>query len=220
MDIDITAALRGAKRRLRSFEKDGLPVVAVTLTRTYDTDVDDLWDAVTNPERLPRWFLPVEGDLQLGGKYQLKGNAGGTITACDPPAAGKAGSFAATWEFGGGMSWIEVAVRGEGDGAHLTLQHIAPVETHWDRYGPGATGVGWDLGLLGLYLHVAQGGDGEAVDPKAFEAWSMSAAGQDFIRKSGAGWGEADEAAGEDAAVARKRADRTIAFYTGQPEPE
>ena len=68
----------------------------MTLTRLYDTSVDDLWDALTSKERIPRWFLPVEGDLKLGGRYQLKGNAGGTITACTPP-----NHFAATWEFGG-----------------------------------------------------------------------------------------------------------------------
>ena len=63
---------------------------------------EDLWDALTSKERLPRWFAQVDGDLQLGGRFQVKGNAGGTITACAPPK-----SFSATWEFGGGVSWIK-----------------------------------------------------------------------------------------------------------------
>ena len=82
-------------------EHDGKPARVVVATRTYDTDADDLWDALTSPERIPRWFLPVEGDLKLGGRYQLKGNAGGTITRCEPPQA-----LDVTWEFGGGMSWV------------------------------------------------------------------------------------------------------------------
>ena len=87
MEIDVARALGLVTRSVRSFEKDGRPASAVTLTRLYDTDVDDLWDAVTSRERIPRWFLPVEGELRPGGKYQLKGNAGGTITACTPPTS-------------------------------------------------------------------------------------------------------------------------------------
>ena len=34
-----------------------------------DAAIDDVWDACTNPERIPRWFLPVSGDLRLGGRY-------------------------------------------------------------------------------------------------------------------------------------------------------
>src|SRR5205823_15078446 len=84
MQIDVARVLGLVTRSVRNFEKDGKAASAVTLTRLYDTDVDDLWDAVTSKERIPRWFLPVEGDLRLGGRYQLKGNAGGTITACTP----------------------------------------------------------------------------------------------------------------------------------------
>ena len=57
----------------------------VTIRRTYAADQADVWDACTNPDRIPRWFLPVTGDLQVGGRYQLEGNAGGTVETCDPP---------------------------------------------------------------------------------------------------------------------------------------
>jgi uncharacterized protein YndB with AHSA1/START domain len=43
---------------------DGDEARAVVLARTYKTDLEDLWDARTNPERIPRWFLPVSGDLR------------------------------------------------------------------------------------------------------------------------------------------------------------
>ena len=125
MEIDVARVLGLVTRSVRNFEKDGKAASAVTLTRLYDTDVDDLWDALTSKERIPRWFLPVEGDLQLGGRYQLKGNAGGTITACTPP-----GHFAATWEFGGATSWIDVKLAAERDKARLTLEHTAVIEDH------------------------------------------------------------------------------------------
>src|SRR3954454_10383650 len=72
MEIDVVRVLGLVTRSVRNFEKDGKAASAVTLTRLYETSVDDLWDAVTSEQRIPRWFLPVEGDLRLGGKYQLK----------------------------------------------------------------------------------------------------------------------------------------------------
>jgi uncharacterized protein YndB with AHSA1/START domain len=86
-----------ALRRVENREHLGKPALVGVAIHIYDTTVEDLWEATTTPERLARWFLPVEGDLKLGGRYQLKGNAGGTITRCDPPEA-----LDLTWEFGGG----------------------------------------------------------------------------------------------------------------------
>ncbi|WP_308168107.1 hypothetical protein [Nonomuraea sp. NEAU-A123] len=44
-----------------------------------------MWDACTSAEHIPRWFLPIEGDLRAGGCYRLEGNAGGEVLACEPP---------------------------------------------------------------------------------------------------------------------------------------
>ena len=96
----------------------------VTVGRTYPSPVEDVWDACTNPERIPRWFLPVSGELTLGGHYQLEGNASGTIESCDPPH-----SFTATWEYGGEVSWIEVRFTPLDDGStRFELDHIAHVD--------------------------------------------------------------------------------------------
>ena len=43
----------------------------ITLTQTFPTTPDDLWDACTNPDRLARWFEPLTGDLRRGGRYRL-----------------------------------------------------------------------------------------------------------------------------------------------------
>jgi len=57
----------------------------MTISRSYDTTVEDLWDACTRPERIARWFSPVTGDLRPGGRFQIEGNAGGTVERCEPP---------------------------------------------------------------------------------------------------------------------------------------
>lgn len=198
-------------RQVANREHLGKPALVAIATRTYDTTVDDLWDALTTPQRLARWFLPVEGDLKLGGRYQLQGNAGGTITRCDPPDA-----LDLTWEFGGATSWVHVRVTRDGRGARLVLEHIAHRDAigkeHLEKFGPGAVGIGWELALHGLALHVASGG--APVDRAAFEAWTRSAEGKAFIRSSGEAWGAADAASGEAADAARAKAERTIAFYT------
>jgi uncharacterized protein YndB with AHSA1/START domain len=212
VEIDIGNVLGPVTRTVRNFEKDGKPASTVSLTRLYDTDADDLWDALTNAQRLPRWFLPVEGDLKLGGKYQLKGNAGGTITACTPPR-----HFAATWEFGGGVSWIDVKVAAEVGKARLTLEHTAIIEDHWNQFGPGAVGIGWDLSFWGLGRHLESGG--APVDAAAAMTWMGSPNGKEFMSQSGESWRAAHVASGVDPASAKERSDRTIAFYRGETPP-
>ena len=61
-------------------DHDGKPARAVILARSYGTSVDDLWDAVTTGERIPRWFLSICGELKLGGRYQLPTQPGYSVT--------------------------------------------------------------------------------------------------------------------------------------------
>lgn len=208
--IDVVHTINAFTRRVGSRTLEAGEARTTSISRTYDAGIDDLWDACTNPERIPRWFLPVSGDLRAGGRYQLEGNAGGTIERCDPP-----NGFAATWEYGGDVTWIEVRLVADGDArTRLELEHIALVSSErWAEFGPGATGVGWELGLMGLGLHVASGGG--AVDPQAFAAWSASDEARDFMTRSSQAWGDASIAAGTDPAAATEAAARTTAFYTG-----
>lgn len=90
--IDSSHQISAVRRTLGDRVIDAKDARVLTISQVYDTDVDDLWDACTNAERIPRWFLPVSGELKLGGHYQLEGNAGGTVERCEPPH-----SFAATW---------------------------------------------------------------------------------------------------------------------------
>jgi uncharacterized protein YndB with AHSA1/START domain len=195
----------------RQVSPAGAETRTVTLTQTYASGIDDVWDACTNAERIPRWFLPVTGDLRLGGRYQLEGNAGGTIEACEPPTR-----FRATWEMGDAVSWIEVRFTAEGpDRTRLELAHSAPVDPHWDQFGPGAVGIGWDLGLVGLSLHLATG---QPVDPAAVDEWTRSADGLRFMTESSDSWRDADIASGTPVDDATAKADRTLGAYTGAGE--
>ena len=178
----------------------------------YATDPDDLWAALTRAERIPKWFLPIEGDLRRGGRYRLEGNASGEIVRCDPPKA-----LEVTWEFDGHVSWVSVRVEAHPDGVQLTLEHTmlkdAASEEHWRQFGPGATGVGWDLAFFGLALHLQSGG--QVVDREASEAWLASEPGKTFIHQCADAWGAAHVASGEEPELAREMAARTGAFYAG-----
>ena len=208
MDFDAAAHLAAVERTTSLLERDGRPARTVTLARSFATTVDDLWDAVTNAERIPRWFAPISGQLELGGRYQIEGNAGGTVTTCRRPS-----SFALTWEFGGQVSWVEVRLADDGaGGARLALTHTSHRAPPFDQFGPGATGVGWEMALAGLALHLAR-----PDEPKPDEAaFAASPEGRAFITGSSQGWEQAAVAAGEDPDAARAAARHTAAFYTGE----
>lgn len=178
----------------------------VVLRRRYVAPVEDVWDACTDAERISRWFLPISGDLRLGGKYQLEGNAGGEILRCEPPRL-----LRATWEMGGGpASEVEVRLSADDDATVFELEHIAVVDPQfWQQFGPGAVGVGWDLSLLGLAMHLR----GEHIEDK--DAWGKTAEAQEFMTRSSESWGIANESAGATPTEAAAQTNATTAFYTG-----
>lgn len=186
---------------------------SVVLRRRYQAAIGDVWDAITNPERVGRWFLPVTGDLRLGGTYQLEGNAGGEILRCEPPHLLKVTWVVGDHPSGGGSSEVEVRLAAGADGETLLeLEHVAVVDpAWWAEYGPGATGVGWDLALLGLSLHLR----GESIgDP---ETWGASPEAREFMTSSSAAWGAALEAAGATRAEAAAAVANTTRFYAPDP---
>jgi uncharacterized protein YndB with AHSA1/START domain len=208
--IDAKHHISDVRRTLGTRVLEAGEARVLTISQVYDTDLDDLWDVVTSAERIPRWFLPISGDLSEGGRYQFEGNAGGTITRCDKPH-----SFAATWEFGDTVSWVEVRLTPEGDGrTRFQLEHVAHVDDALaDQYGPGAVGIGWDMGLWGLANHLSD--PDTAMNPQAAAAWTASPEGKEFMKMSSDAWAEADIADGTDPERARRLADATYAAYTG-----
>jgi uncharacterized protein YndB with AHSA1/START domain len=217
--VNVQAQVEAVSRGLRTEEVDGHEVRIQSLAQEYPSGIEDVWEAVTTADRIVRWFLPISGDLKLGGRYQLTGNAGGEVLACDPPADGAA-FYRITWEFGGGLSWVTVRLATvDAERTRLELEHSArvaevPAEM-WDEFGPGALGVGWDGGLIGLALHL--GAQDGAISPDEAAAWAVSDEGKAFYRAAADAWAGAHVAAGADEAIAARAADSTYGFYTGEP---
>ena len=85
----MTGTARGGGRILGSLRSaDGKGIVR--MEDRFDTDIDDLWSALTDPPRLARWIGEVEGDLRPGGAFRAhfftSGWEGtGRVEACEPP---------------------------------------------------------------------------------------------------------------------------------------
>ena len=174
--IDIASQLEAIHRGVGKRAAGDSELVAVLLRRNYPAQIDDVWNAITDPDRVKRWFLPLNGDLRLGGTFQLEGNAGGDILECAPPRRLKV-------TFGGPTSLVELRLTPEGDDATVVeLEHTVPIEMA--RSGAGAlyVGPGWDGALLALALYLS----GEvAADPVAA---AHSPEGLEFSKRSVATW--------------------------------
>jgi uncharacterized protein YndB with AHSA1/START domain len=94
------------------------------LRRTYDAPVEDVWDACTNPERLARWYVPVNGNLRAGGTFEQAMMGSGRIVRCEPP-------HALSLALGGGADEIELRLApADRGGTLLELQHATTIDQH------------------------------------------------------------------------------------------
>jgi uncharacterized protein YndB with AHSA1/START domain len=207
--VDFLDAIKAVSREVGRQNMPEGPARTVVLRRSFPAPAEDVWDAITDPERLGRWFLPVTGDLRVGGLYQIEGNAGGRILRCERPT-----ELVVTWIFGADIatttgSEVHLTLSPEPDGStELMLRHVAVVDPAlWDQYGPGATGVGWDLSFLGLGLHLAGG----ALEDS--EAWEQSPEARACMVASAESWGAAQLADGAPPAAVTGAIVNTIEFY-------
>lgn len=126
---------------------DGKGVVHVE--DVYTTEIDDLWSAVTDPKRLARWLVEVEGELHLGGTFDAHFTSGwegsGRVEVCEPPYRLLLTMSAALED----DTVIEVMLSAEVGGTRLVIEERGlPTE---DLPGHGA---GWQAHLedLATYL--------------------------------------------------------------------
>lgn len=207
---DVLDELAAARRTMGTATLPAGEAYTIELRRCYDASVDEVWSAITDPERLTRWLKPVTGDFRLGGSFELDGGEHGEILHCDPPRR-----LRVSWLFGPeadewpGTSEVEVLLApSPAGGTEFELVHAAAVgEPMFPTYGPGSGGVGWDLYLLTLARFLA---DGEAPDHEDFET---SPAGREFARRSAAAWGEAHLAAGGEPDHVAAAVKATAEFY-------
>ncbi|WP_061295078.1 SRPBCC family protein [Herbidospora cretacea] len=118
--------------------------VAVVLRRDFPSPVDDVWDALTDPGRLKRWFLPVSGDLRPGGTFATEGGAGGTILTCEKPLL--------KVTYGDETSIVTVRLTPAGEATTLELTHSVPLAMAQSGAGALWVGPGWDEAFLALEL--------------------------------------------------------------------
>lgn len=135
-------------------------LIVVALRREYAAQVEDVWAAVTDPDRLARWFGAVSGELRQGGSFQVQGNADGEIRECLPPTA-----LTLTW--GGPVSLVSVRLSATDGGTVLDLEHTVPAAFAGSGAGALNVGPGWDVALLGLANWLR--GD-TTLDPAAWES--------------------------------------------------
>ena len=211
--MDVAAQVSAVRRFVQEGTRNGAPATVLLLERELPVTVERAWAAITDPQELPRWFLPVRGEerrggaLVEGGRYELAGNASGVVLTCDPPSR-----LLLTWEFGGDTSWVEVQVRPDEEnpaGCLLTLAQTASIDAQaWARFGPGTVGVGWDLALLALSRYLA--------GRELAGTWAASPAGHSFIEAVSLAWGKASVLAGTPVDDAARAVQNTNAAYTSR----
>ena len=131
------------------------PARAAVLRRRYDAPVEDVWHAITTPDRVDRFFLPLSGDLREGGSFALEGQASGEILVCDAPQL-----LRLQWtqpDDRGYSDQVEVRLTPDGpDATWLELEHasIADVFRNDPDTGCYGVGTGWEgpLHYLGEFL--------------------------------------------------------------------
>jgi uncharacterized protein YndB with AHSA1/START domain len=151
---------------LRSADGMGL----VRIEDRYDTDINDLWSALTDPARLARWYGQVEGDLRLGGQFRLYLEADGwdgtgRVEACEPPRRLLVTTRESdeSWRKGRGAqpfdAAIEATLTADGDQTILVIEVRGMPLDRIAFYG-----AGWQIHAenLSAYLAGRQGGNTEA----------------------------------------------------------
>src|SRR5690606_8000581 len=103
--------------------------------RILDTDIDDAWSAVTDPERLARWMAPYTGDFTIGGEWRALDTDGsvwcrGVVSECEPPHR-----FVTSWHaIDEEPTVLTVSLDSTDAGTRLTLHHDG-VQSRY--YAPG-----------------------------------------------------------------------------------
>jgi uncharacterized protein YndB with AHSA1/START domain len=165
----MTSNAPGGGRILGSLRAaDGAGVVRIE--DRYDTDIDDLWAAITEPDRLARWHGKVEGDLRPGGEFHMYLEADdiestGCVDACEPPRRLLVTSRETDESYRKGQgvppfnATIEATLTADGDQTILVIEVQGMPLDKIAFYG-----AGWQIHTenLAAYLAGRERGDSEA----------------------------------------------------------
>jgi len=143
------AETSGTQRILGTLrEENGAGVVHVE--DVYDTDILDLWSAITDPARLARWVATVDGDLSVGGQFTATFTSGwegsGRVDACDAPHQLRV----TTWSDTDAPGVIEATLVEEDAGTRLIIEENGlPLDVY--QYH----GSGWQTHIEDLAAYLA-----------------------------------------------------------------
>jgi len=151
---------------LRSADGKGV----VRIQDRYDTGIEDLWSAITDPGRVARWYGRVEGDLRPGGQFRLyvddaDSDYTGRVEECEPPRRLRVTTRETdqSYERGQGVPPYDAVLE-----ATLTAddgQTVLAIEVHGMPLEAIAYyGAGWQIHAENLAAYVAgrESGDAEA----------------------------------------------------------
>jgi uncharacterized protein YndB with AHSA1/START domain len=116
----------------------------------YPTDIDDLWSAISEPERLKRWLVEIDGDTAIGGSFTARFTSGwegnGRVDVCDAPRR----LVVTMFEDESDQTVTEAILTTEGSGTRLTIEERGlPL----DEYA--GHGSGWQAHIEDLALYLA-----------------------------------------------------------------
>ena len=128
---------------------------SVKVSRSYRDPVEDVWDACTNAERVPRWSAGRAASCSSAGASRSRTTPAATIEGCEPPR-----SFSATWESAAQVSWITRDARprpttaGPASRSSTSRSSTTSARGVWEQFGPGAVGDRLGRAVLDLTRHL------------------------------------------------------------------
>jgi uncharacterized protein YndB with AHSA1/START domain len=128
-------------------EADGRGIIHVE--DVYPTDIDDLWSAISQPARLSRWLVTIEGDISIGGSFTASFTSGwegpGRVDVCDPPHRLVITTFGNPDE-----TVMEATLTPEGTGTRLVIEERGILLEDALYHG-----AGWQAHIEDLALYLA-----------------------------------------------------------------
>lgn len=160
------------------------------MRRVYPAPIEEVWSAITDPERINRFFLPVSGDLREGGRFSVEMNADGEILKCEAPHL-----LRLSWSFQDAVpDEVEIRLTEVDGGTQLELEHASVRDMFVSsdpKTGNYGIGAGWEppLKYLGKYLA------GELPNKPSLEWYEPLEEDDVLSRDAGMAWSQVLEAA-------------------------